>query len=200
MGGLNRRDFLKLLGLGTAGVLGFPVAGAAAEIPAVAFGYHRLVAAKETRSICAYCGCGCGLIVYSKNNRVVSTEGDPDHPINEGALCPKGSSMSDVNTIVADNYTRVANSRRIDKVLYRAPGSTDWQVKDWDWAISEIAKRVKTTRDATFEEKDAKGVTVNRTQAIAHLGSASLDNEENYLIHKLLRSLGVINIDHHARL
>jgi len=200
MGGLNRRDFLKLLGLGTAGVLGVPVAASAAEIPAVAFGYHRLVAAKETRSICAYCGCGCGLIVYSKNNQVVSTEGDPDHPINEGALCPKGSSMSDINTIVADNYTRVANARRADKVLYRAPGGTEWQVKDWDWALEQIAKRVKDTRDATFEEKDAKGVTVNRTQAIAHLGSASLDTEENYVIHKMLRSLGVINIDHHARL
>jgi formate dehydrogenase major subunit len=200
MQGLNRRDFLKLLGLGTAGVLGFPVAGSASELPSVAFGYHRLVAAKETRSICAYCGCGCGLIVFSKGNRVIYTEGDPDHPINEGALCPKGTSISDANTIVDDGKNRVANSRRVSKVLYRAPGGTDWQVKDWDWAIEEIAKRVKATRDNNFEEKDAKGVTVNRTQAIAHLGSASLDNEENYVIHKLLRSLGVINIDHHARL
>lgn len=200
MGGFSRRDFLKLLGLGTAGVLGYPVAGSAAELPAVSFGYHKLVTAKETRSVCAYCGCGCGLLVHSKGNKVVSIEGDPDHPINEGALCPKGTSISDVNTIVDEGRNRTANSRRVTQVLYRSPGGTEWQVKDWDWAIEEIAKRVKATRDANFEEKDAKGVTVNRTQAIAHLGSASLDNEENYAIHKFLRSLGVINIDHHARL
>lgn len=200
MATLNRRDFLKILGLGTAGVVGIPVAGSAAELPAPAPGSYRLKRAKETASICAYCGCGCGLIVYSEGNTVVSIEGDPDHPINEGALCPKGISISDANTIVNQDGQRVPNPRRVTNVLYRAPGGTKWEVKDWDWAIKQIAKKVKQTRDATFEQTDAAGVTVNRTQAIAHLGSASLDNEENYVIHKLLRSLGVINIDHHARL
>lgn len=200
MGGLNRRDFLKLLGLGTAGIVGIPVVSSAAELPAPVPGSYRLKRAKETASICAYCGCGCGLIVYSEDGKVVSIEGDPDHPINEGALCPKGISISDVNTIVSENRRRVQNPRRVTQVLYRAPGSSRWEVKDWDWAVKTIAKRVKETRDASFETTDAAGVTVNRTQAIAHLGSASIDNEENYLMHKLLRACGIINIDHHARL
>jgi formate dehydrogenase major subunit len=200
MSRLNRRDFLKLLGLGTAGIAGFPAVSAAGELPAPVPGSYRLKRAKETVSVCSYCGCGCGLVVYSEGDRVVYIEGDPDHPINEGHMCPKGIALSDANTIVDQNKRRVPNPRRVTKVLYRRPGATKWEVKDWDWALKEIAKRVKATRDATFEEKDANGVTVNRTLSIAHLGSASLDNEENYVIHKLLRSLGIINIDHHARL
>lgn len=202
---INRRDFLKSLGLGTAGLGLFEAAGtlpafaSATPVTPVA-GSYRLKKTKETVSVCSYCGCGCGFIVYSEGDRVVYIEGDPDHPINEGSICPKCTSISDVNTIVDKNGNRVPNPRRITKVLYRPPGGTEWQEKDWDWALTEIARRVKQTRDATFEEKDEKGVTVNRTQAIAHLGSASIDNEENYLMHKLLRAIGVINLDHHARL
>ncbi|ACX51446.1 molybdopterin oxidoreductase Fe4S4 region [Ammonifex degensii KC4] len=199
---ISRREFIKYAGLGVAALSLLGSVGkedlvfsqeAVSALP-------KLRRAKETRSVCAYCGCGCGLIVYSEDNRVVYVEGDPDHPINEGSMCPKGIALSDTNTIVNRQHRRQLNPQRITKVLYRAPGSTYWEEKDWDWALREIAKRIKATRDATFEEKDEKGVTVNRTQAIAHLGSASLDNEENYLIHKFLRSLGVINIDHHARL
>ncbi|HAU30844.1 MAG TPA: hypothetical protein DCW46_00845 [Desulfotomaculum sp.] len=203
---ISRRDFLKYLGLGTAGTALFE---GAAAVPAIASGGEhpsfdvppsKLKRAKETPTICAYCGCGCGIIVYSENNLITHIEGDPDHPINEGSLCPKGSAISDVNTIVEKINKRVPNKRRVTDVLYRAPGSSDWEIKDWDWALNEIAKRVKKTRDESFQEKDDKGVVVNRTEAIAHLGSASIDNEENYLMHKLLRSLGIINLDHHARL
>ncbi|RDV84803.1 hypothetical protein DXX99_01820 [Ammonifex thiophilus] len=199
---ISRREFIKYAGLGVAALslLGSVGRGGPVFSQGTVGALPKLRRAKETRSICAYCGCGCGLIVYSEDNRVVYVEGDPDHPINEGSMCPKGIALSDANTIVNWQHRRQLNPRRITKVLYRAPGSTCWEEKDWDWALKEIAKRIKATRDATFEEKDEKGVTVNRTQAIAHLGSASLDNEENYLIHKFLRSLGVINIDHHARL
>jgi formate dehydrogenase major subunit len=204
--GISRRDFLKSLGIGTAGVALFEGASAAPalakeNLPDFKLGPFKLKRTKETASVCAYCGCGCGIIVYSENNKVVFIEGDPDNPINEGALCPKGTTISDVSSFVdKKSHQRVPNKQRVTEVLYRAPGGSNWEVKDWNWALSEIAKRVKKTRDEAFEEKDDKGVTVNRTQAIAHLGSATIDNEENYLMYKLMRSLGVINLDHCARL
>lgn len=204
---LQRREFLKYLGFGVATLSLLGEAELSTALPAaeeadtpVALGPFKLQRAKETRSVCSYCGCGCGLILYSESNRVIYVEGDPDHPVNEGTACPKGIALSDVNTVVDRDRQRIPSSLRVTKVLYRPPGGHYWLEKDWDWALKEIAKRVKRTRDATFEEKDENGVTVNRTQAIAHLGSASLDNEENYLLHKMLRALGVINIDHHARL
>lgn len=204
---VNRREFLKYLGLGMAALALLDEAELATALPAAeksttpaAPASYKLRRAKETRSICPYCGCGCGIILFSEGNRVVYVEGDPDHPINEGTACPKGIALSDVNTVVNRSRKRTASSARFTKVLYRRPGGQYWEEKDWDWALREIAKRVKKTRDSTFEEKDENGVVVNRTQAIAHLGSASLDNEENYLLHKMLRGLGVINIDHHARL
>jgi formate dehydrogenase major subunit len=205
---LNRREFLKFLGLGTAGAALLEGAAAtpalastaADKLPTFDVGPLKVKKAKETASVCAFCGCGCGLIVYSDGHKVIHIEGDPDNPNNEGSMCCKGIALGDASTIVNNKRQRVLNDRRVTEVLYRAPGSDKWEKKDWDWALAEIAKRVKKTRDETFEEKDEKGVTVNRTQAIAHLGSASLDNEENYLLHKMLRALGVINIDHHARL
>lgn len=207
MKNLSRRDFLKFLGLGAAGTtlleVNTPSASASTaedKLPTFSMGPLKTKKAKETASVCAFCGCGCGLIVYSEGDRVTHIEGDPDNPNNEGSMCCKGISLGDANTIVNQSHKRVLNDKRVTDVLYRAPGSAQWEIKDWDWALSEIAKRVKRTRDESFEEKDAQGVTVNRTQAIAHLGSASVDNEENYIMHKMLRSLGVVNIDHHARL
>ncbi|TEB05210.1 Formate dehydrogenase subunit alpha precursor [Pelotomaculum schinkii] len=207
---ISRRDFLKILGIGTAGsallngVTAVPALASTAEdkLPTFALGEFKLAKAKETPSVCAFCGVGCGLIVYSnEEGRVLNIEGDPDNPNNEGTMCCKGIALGDANTIIdPKSRKRTVNDRRIMDVLYRAPGGTKWEKKDWEWALSEIAKRVKNTRDAAFEEKDANGVTVNRTQAIAHIGSASCDNEENYLFQKMMRSLGVINIDHHARL
>lgn len=203
---LSRRDFLRYIGLGTAGTAleggALPAMASTGEdkLPTFELGPLKISKAKETPSVCAFCGVGCGLIVYSDGGKIINVEGDPDNPNNEGSMCCKGIALGEANTIVDKNRRRVPNDRRITEVLYRAPGSSKWEKKDWDWALAEIAKKIKKTRDETFEEKDEKGVTVNRTQAIGHLGSASLDNEENYLLHKLHRSLGVINLDHHARL
>jgi len=208
---VSRRDFLKYFGLGTAGTA---LLGGVGAVPALAstavdklptfeLGPFKLSKATETASVCAFCGVGCGLIVYAdeKRERVLHIEGDPDNPNNEGSMCCKGIALGDSNTIVdPKSHKRVVNNRRLMDVLYRAPNSSKWEKKSWEWALTEIAKRVKATRDETFEEKDAKGVTVNRTQAIAHIGSASCDNEENYLFVKMQRAMGVINIDHHARL
>lgn len=156
---------------------------------------------KETYTVCAYCGCGCGILLYTNDqNQLIFCEGDPDHPINEGTLCAKGSGIIDVYNVVMKKKGRVINKQRILKPLYRAPGSTKWEEKSWDWALTEIAKRVKKTRDESFVEKDEKGIRVNRATGIATFGSASLDNEENYLLHKMFRSWGLINIEHHARI
>lgn len=204
---MNRRKFLEFLGLGTVEVTLLDGASArpawaspADQLPTFNVGPLRIEKAKKTPSVCSFCGCGCGLIVYSEGERIVHIEGDPDNPNNEGSMCCKGIGLGNVNTVVNSKRQHVLNDRRVTEVLYRAPGSDRWEKKDWDWALTEIAKRIKKTRDETFEEKDEKGVTVNRTQAIAHLGSASLDNEEDYLLHKMLRALGVINVEHHARL
>ncbi|OPX86761.1 MAG: Formate dehydrogenase subunit alpha precursor [Pelotomaculum sp. PtaB.Bin104] len=207
MKNLSRRDFLKYLGLGATGTALFEAANTPSALASTAVDKLPTFAvelktkmAKETASVCAFCGCGCGLIVYAEGDRITHIEGDPDNPNNEGSMCCKGISLGDSNTIVNQNHKRVLNDKRVTEVMYRAPGSSQWEIKSWDWALSEIAKRVKKTRDESFEEKDAQGVTVNRTMAIGHLGSASLDNEENYVLHKMLRALGVINLDHHARL
>lgn len=199
---LSRRDFLKNLGLGTAGLTLFSVPAMAAEAAGTNGNLAtKLTKMKETFTVCAYCGCGCGILLYSDGERIVYAEGDPDHPINEGTLCSKGNGIIDTYNIIPKKHKpRIINPRRVIKPLYRAPYSTQWEEKSWDWVIQEIAKRIKATRDETFEEKDANGVTVNRTTAINTLGSASLDNEENYLLHKMFRSWGVVNIEHHARL
>jgi formate dehydrogenase major subunit len=201
---LNRRDFLKNLGLGTAGLSLFAAPAVASEAASATNGNlaTKITKLKETFTVCAYCGCGCGILLYSNDdNKIVFAEGDPDHPINEGTLCPKGNAIIDTYNIVPKKHAkRIINTRRILKPLYRAPGSTEWEEKDWEWTLTEIAKRVKKTRDATFEQKDKNGVVVNRTTAINTLGSASLDNEENYLLHKMFRALGIVNIEHHARL
>jgi len=135
-----------------------------------------------------------------KDGEVVHVNGDHDHPINEGTLCPKGASILNLRLVAGKDNRYVPNPRRLTKVLYRAPGASNWEEKDWDWAIDRIARKVKEVRDATFETVDENGVTVNRTFALAHIGSAALDNEENYVIGKLMRALGVVRLEHHARL
>jgi formate dehydrogenase major subunit len=121
---------------------------------------------------------------------VIYTEGDADHPINQGSLCAKGASA----------YQIAQNDKRITKVLYRAPNSNKWQEKPWDWALKEIAKRVKKTRDATFVAKDDKGQVVNRCASIASVGSAALDNEECWVYQAMLRAMGLVYIEHQARI
>lgn len=185
---LTRREFLQATGVAaTASVLvnlGFDMS------PVYAAETLRIADAKEVQTVCCFCSVGCGAIVHTKNEKMINLEGDPDNPINEGALCSKGESM----------FQLAYNDRRLSKVKYRAAGGKDWQEKDWDWALKEIAKRVKKTRDASFTEKDENGVTVNRTEAIAQLGGAAHDNEECYLLAKLGRSLGIVYLEHQARI
>jgi formate dehydrogenase major subunit len=145
--------------------------------------------ATPTTTVCPFCGVGCGQVVSTANGRVLSIEGDPAHPVSEGTLCSKGASGIQV----------VNNPRRLQKVLYRAPGGTAWEEKSWDWALPRIAAKVKETRDKTFKTQ-VDGRTVNRTEAIACLGGSALDNEEAYLLVKLMRALGLVYVEHQARL
>jgi formate dehydrogenase major subunit len=198
---VSRRNFLKFSGAGlAASALGLdlvPLEAKAEELP-IRF-------AKETTSICPYCAVGCGMLVHTMGGNVINIEGDPDHPINEGALCPKGSST----------YQLRDNKARLTKPLYRAAGAKEWQEVTWDWAVDEIAKRVKKTRDTSFVatskikikekvgavevEKEIEA-TVNRTMGMASVGSAAMDNEECYLYQKFLRGLGLVYIEHQARI
>lgn len=145
---------------------------------------------KESTTICPYCGVGCGLIVSAADGKVINTEGDPDHPINEGSLCSKGAALFQVAN----------NERRMRKVLHRKPGTDRWEEVTWDWAMKEIASRVKETRDKTFQIHDDAGQLVNRTEGIGCLGGAALDNEECYLLSKAMRSMGVTYLEHQARI
>jgi len=189
---LNRRDFLKITGASAAGAailgLGLDLKPIKSHAQTLKIRY-----AKETTSICCYCAVGCGMICSTGEagaGKIINIEGDPDHPVNEGALCSKGASMSQL----------VNNDARITAPMYRAPNSTEWQKVSWDWALGTIAKRIKKSRDASFEQKNAKGQVVNRTNGIASVGSAALDNEECWLIQALMRSLGLVYIEHQARI
>ncbi len=188
---LSRRDFLKISGATTAGAavgaLGFDVSQAQAKAETLPIKY-----AKETQTICPYCSVSCGILIHSVGNSVISCEGDPDHPINEGALCPKGRSIEQLS------YSQ--NKLRLTKPKYRAPGSDKFEDISWDKAIEEIAKRIKTARDASFVVKNKDGATVNRCDGLASVGSAAMDNEECYLYQKLLRSWGLVAIEHQARI
>lgn len=183
---LNRRGFLKVSGGAVgASVLGIGLKPAEAYAQPLAIQYAR-----ETTTICPYCSVGCGIIVHSRGNQVINTEGDPDHPINRGTLCPKGASV----------YQLRDNQARVTEPLYRGKGEREWRKVSWDWALDQIARRVKDTRDASFMEVNEKGQRVNRTDAIASVGSAALDNEECYLYQKFLRGLGVVYLEHQARI
>ena len=142
------------------------------------------------RSVCPYCGVGCGQLVYHKDNKLVSIEGDPQSPISRGRLCPKG----------ADSYELLTHPRRELKVKYRRPFSTEWETLELETAMDMIAERLWETRERTFVEKK-DGQTLMQTKAIAHLGGATLDNEENYLIKKLFTGgLGMVCISNQARI
>jgi len=183
---VTRRSFLKVsLGSVLAGGVGATVRPTEAQADAPKVRYT-----KQTTTICPYCGVGCGIMVYTRDGKVVNVEGDPDHPINQGSLCSKGQSLFQI----ADS------PYRMKKVLYRAPGSDKWEEKNWEWAIKEIGKRVKSTRDRTFKEKNKEDLVVNRTEAIASLGGAALDNEECYVVDKLMRAMGIVYIEQQARL
>ena len=171
---------------------GQSVMGKAAET-AISRGLRPRLEQADTigSSICPFCAVGCGQLVYAKNGRPIHIEGDPRSPINQGTLCPKGASTLGV----------LLSPLRQTSVLYRAPRSAEWEEKPLDWAMERIAQLTKRTRDETFIESLPDGRAVNHTNAIASLGGATLDNEENYLIKKLLGGgLGVVNIENQARI
>jgi formate dehydrogenase major subunit len=142
-------------------------------------------------SVCPYCAVGCSQLVYTKNGQIIDIEGNYDSPINGGTLCPKG----------AATYGLLNNPHRETKVKYRAPYSDRWEERSLEWTMDRIAERVKQTRDETFEETDENGIPVMRTLGIGHLGGATLDNEENYLIKKLFTAgLGMVAIENQARI
>lgn len=151
----------------------------------------RIRGVKAVHSVCPYCAVGCSLNVYVKGGRVIDIEGDPNSPINHGTLCPKG----------AATFQYTINPSRLTHVLYRAPFSDHWEVKSLDWAMEQIARRIKKTRDETFVERLDDGREVNHTTAIATLGGATLDIEENYLMKKLFSGgLGIVPIENQARI
>jgi formate dehydrogenase major subunit len=156
----------------------------------------KIARTSETRSTCPYCSVSCGVIIHTLGDRaknavpqVVHVEGDPDHPINRGTLCPKGSSLQQ----------DITNERRLLKPQVRRPGSDRWDEISWDQAIDEVAGWVKKTRDATFVEQDENGRTVNRCEGIAWTGGCTDTNEFNYLVVKTMRSLGVVYLENQAR-
>ena len=197
---VSRRDFFKLSGTGLAATLGLSFDPVEAKAEGLAIQH-----AKETTTICPYCSVGCGMIVHTLGGSIINVEGDPDHPINEGSLCPKGASV----------YQLRDNKARVTRPMYRAAGATEFKEVTWEWALDEIAKKVKKTRDDSFVatskikvkekvgsaevEKEIEAV-VNRTMGMASVGSAALDNEECYLYQKFLRGLGLVYIEHQARI
>jgi formate dehydrogenase major subunit len=151
----------------------------------------RLRGATLTESVCPYCAVGCGQLIYSKGGELIDIEGDPESPISGGHLCPKG----------ANAFQLAVNSHRVKEVLYRAPGSDHWEARPLEWAMDQIALRVKAARDEDFTERDEEGRLLNSVRSIGTLGGASIDNEENYLIKKLFSGgLGVVSIENQARI
>ncbi len=185
---LSRRQFLKLSGA-TAATLAIVELGFNEKKAYAASKEFKIAKTTVTPTICCFCGVGCGILIHTKDNTVVYSEGDPDNPINEGKLCSKGTTIRQVFT----------SEKRVLKPRYRAPGSDKWEEKDWEWMLDTISKRIKDTRDKSFVETE-NGVTVNKTEKIASLGGAALDNEETYLVSKLMRGLGVTYLEHQARI
>jgi formate dehydrogenase major subunit len=190
---MTRRDFIRAgaMGAGAAGVtgLGFDVARAVEVKQAL-----RIAGAKEVHSLCPYCAVGCGLVAYTRQDergqvQLLQIEGDPDSPVNEGRLCPKGASAMQL----------AVSSRRVPKPLYRAPGSDRWEEIGWDAMLDRLALRIKDARDATFVVQDGNGNVVNRCEGIAFAGGAAFSSEEGYLATKVMRTLGVVHLEQQAR-
>ncbi len=197
--GLDRRQFLRAsagggFALGSIFGLGMDLRAAQEHVR-----HLKIEGAKEVPSVCPYCAVGCGQIVSVRDNKIINIEGNPDSPISQGTLCPKG----------AATYQLAVNPNRITKVWYRAPGKTEWdKSKTLDWAMDRIAELTKKTRDETFEEfwegNDETGKSVkkrvNHTLGIASLGGATMDNEWNYVQCKLIRGLGGVFLENQARI
>ena len=191
----SRRQFMKVTGSSLAGsslaLMGFSPTAALAEVR-----QYKLASATVTRQTCTYCSVGCGLLMYSlgdggKNavSSVFHVEGDPDHPVNRGTLCPKGAGLLDF----------VHSPNRLQFPEYRAPGSNEWQRLSWDDALTRIAKLLKDDRDANFVEKTEDGLTVNRWLTTGMLAASASSNEAGYVTHKVARSWGLLALDNQAR-
>ncbi len=190
---VTRRDFFKLAGAGAGtaaiSVLGFDLA----EATEVKQRLH-IAGAQESHSVCPYCAVGCSLIAFTRKRadgqvEILQIEGDPDSPVNEGRLCPKGASAMSIAT----------SSRRVDQPLYREPGANAWKPVSWDFMLDRVARLVKDARDRTFVTQDAKGNTVNRCEGIGFAGGAAFSSEEGYLATKIMRGLGVVHLEQQAR-
>jgi formate dehydrogenase major subunit len=189
--GLTRRTFLKAGTAGGAIALGFDLHEARAEMRE-----FKISRTTETRSTCPYCSVSCGVIIHTLGDRaknasasVVHVEGDPDHPINRGTLCPKGITLKE----------DISHAQRLTKPMVRRAGSEKWEDVSWDEAIAGIAKQIKTTRDKTFVARNAKGEVVNRTPGIGLIGGCTDTNEFNFLMWKTGAALGVVYRDSQAR-
>jgi formate dehydrogenase major subunit len=188
----TRREFLRV-GAAAAAGLGFDLSPARAEARTL-----KISRTTETRSTCPYCSVSCGVIIHTQGDRarnakpfVVHVEGDPDHPINQGSLCPKGITLKN----------DIMNERRLQRVMYRAPGSDHWEEKTWDFAIDRIARLFKETRDRTLRATDAKGQAVNALTSVGVIGGCTDTNEVNYLMNKAFRAgLGVIPLEQQSRI
>jgi formate dehydrogenase major subunit len=191
----TRRDVLKfgVAGAGALVVSGLGFEIAYAESTKVKQNL-RIAGAKELHSICPYCAVGCSLVAYTRQNSDGSTqllqiEGDPDSPVNEGRLCPKGATAMQL----------AVSPRRVESPQYRAAGATGWKSVSWDFVLGKIAQNIKASRDATFVNTDGNGNTVNRTEGIAFAGGAAFSSEEGYFATKLMRSLGLVHLEQQAR-
>ena len=190
---LSRRTFLKT---GVAGAVGLSALGFDLQPLQAQSSTLKISRTTQTRSTCPYCSVSCGIIIHTIGDgaknvtpQVVHVEGDPDHPINRGTLCPKGASL----------LQDIVNDRRLLKPQVRRPGSDHWEDISWDQAIDEIATRTKALRDADFIEQDKNGKTVNRWESLAFAGGCTDTNEFNYLVVKSMRSMRVTCLENQAR-
>jgi len=192
---VTRRQFVQLaaggLGATSLAALGFSPSRALAEVRT-----FKLTHTSETRNTCPYCSVGCGVVLYSLGDRaknahteIIHIEGDADHPVNRGTLCPKGAALLD--------FVRSPDRLRFPE--YRAPGASEWKRVSWDWAVERIAKLMKEDRDKNLVQKSAAGVTVNRWLTTGFLAASASSNETGYLTVKILRALGMTAIDNQAR-
>jgi formate dehydrogenase major subunit len=192
---IDRRQFFRICGGGLSGstiaAMGFSADDALAQVRE-----FKLTRATETRNTCTYCSVSCGLIMYSLGDhaknaaaKIFHIEGDPDHPVNRGTLCPKGAALLDY----------VNSPNRLTHPEVREPGSNEWKRISWDQAFDRITKLMKTDRDANFIAKNADGDTVNRWLTTAFLAASASSNETGYITHKVVRTLGIVGFDNQAR-
>jgi formate dehydrogenase major subunit len=191
---VTRRQFLGVATAGTAGVVGGSVLGFDTAQATEIRQQLRIEGATVSHSVCPYCAVGCALVAYTRQHddgrvELLQIEGDPDSPVNEGRLCPKGATALQL----------AVSHRRVPSPLYRAPGAREWEQVSWDFALDRLAENIKTSRDRTFVTRDADGNTVNRCEGVAFAGGAAFSSEEGYLATKLMRGLGIVHLEQQAR-